>query len=56
MKAYDTAPRAAPRHHACMKLLLHAMRMLAARACMVAAGSIRTFLGIQNRSHVFELK
>jgi hypothetical protein len=34
-------PRAAPRDHACMKLLLHFMRMLAARVCMVAAGSIK---------------
>jgi hypothetical protein len=33
-------PRAAPRHHASMKLLLHAMRMLAACACMVAAEPI----------------
>jgi hypothetical protein len=48
-------PRAAPRHYAYMKLLLHAMRMLAARACMVAAGSIRTFIGIKKRSHVSKM-
>jgi hypothetical protein len=61
MKAYDTAVlyscirirRARrPRHHACMKLLLHGMRMLAARACMVAARSIRTSTDVKNRSNV----
>ena len=38
--------------HACMKLLLHGMRMLSARACMVAcmvaAGSIRTSTDTKN--------
>jgi hypothetical protein len=56
------------RRIACMKLLLHAappcmheaaacccmpcMRMLAARACMVAAGSIRASMDIKKRSNV----
>jgi hypothetical protein len=42
-----------PRHHACMKLLLHGMRMLAARACMVAAvGSISTSKDVKKHSNV----
>jgi hypothetical protein len=32
--------------------LLHGMRMLAARACMVAAGSIRTSTDIKKHSNV----
>jgi hypothetical protein len=35
-----------------MKLLLHAMRMLAARACMLAVGSIRTSTDVKKRSNV----
>ena len=54
---HDHAPRAAaapPCMHeaAASYKLLHGMRMLAARACMVAAGSIRTSTDVKRHSNV----